>query len=113
MQVDESIKAYRIKAGMKHSVQNTGENEFYMVSFLVERKAEVPETPKMQAEKHFPEIIGTNLQDVLETYKWGEWYPITDNGITVTGFWNGDKGTPNPEIYELDGRGVYVKRSVV
>ncbi len=49
-------------------------------------------TPKMLAENHFPEIIGINLEYALDTYDWEGWNPITDNGITVTGFWDKSKG---------------------
>ena len=34
--VDESIKTYRFKAGVKHTLQNIGEREFYLCAFLSE-----------------------------------------------------------------------------
>jgi dTDP-4-dehydrorhamnose 3,5-epimerase-like enzyme len=34
--VDENIKTYRFKAGVKHTVQNIGEREFYLCAFLAE-----------------------------------------------------------------------------
>ena len=34
--VDESVKTYRFKAGVKHIVQNIGEQEFYLCAFLTE-----------------------------------------------------------------------------
>ena len=45
VQIDESIKTYRIKAGIKHTVQNIGENEFYLISFLTGRKPDPQITP--------------------------------------------------------------------
>lgn len=67
-------------------------------------------TPKMLAKNHFPDIIGINLEYALDTYDWEGWNPMTDDEITVTGFWNKRKGIADPEIYELDDRGVYVSR---
>ena len=34
--VDESVKTYRFKAGVNHTVQNIGEREFYLCAFLIE-----------------------------------------------------------------------------
>jgi hypothetical protein len=56
-------------------------------------------TPKMPAKNHFPDIIGINLEYALDAYDWEGWNPMTDNGITVTGFWDKSKGpqiTPVP-----------------
>lgn len=33
-----------------------------------------------------------------------------DDGIMVTGFWDKRKGIPDPEVYEIDERGVYVRK---
>ena len=68
-------------------------------------------TPKMLAKNHFPDIIGINLEYALDTYDWEGWNPMTDNGITVTGFWDKSKGIPDTDEYALDARGVYVKKS--
>jgi len=35
---------------------------------------------------------------------------MTDNGITVTGFWDKPKGVPDPKLCELDERGLYVRK---
>ncbi len=32
--VDETIKTYRFRAGIKHTVKNIGDNEFYLFAFL-------------------------------------------------------------------------------
>ena len=34
--VDENVKTFRFKAGVKHTVQNIGESEFYLCAFLTE-----------------------------------------------------------------------------
>lgn len=67
-------------------------------------------TPKMLAENHFPDIIEINLEYALNTYDWQNWHPISGNGITVTGFWNKSEGQPDPDIFQLDERGVYIRR---
>lgn len=66
-------------------------------------------TPKMMAENHFVEIMGINLEYALETYNWHGWYLLSDNGITVTGFGNKSEGVPNPDLFQLDERGVYIR----
>ena len=79
-------------------------------------------TPKMLAKNYFADIMGINIQYALEIYDWQGFYPMTDNGITVTGFWDKSKGicrlrrlqkgekSIDPEVYELDEQGVYVKK---
>jgi len=48
--------------------------------------------PEMLAKNYFADIMGINLEYALEAYDWQDWYPMTDNGITVTGFWDKSKG---------------------
>jgi len=67
-------------------------------------------TPKMPAKNYSPDIIGINLEYALEAYDWEGWTPMTENGVTVAGFWDKTKGIPNTDEYELDERGVYVKK---
>ena len=61
-------------------------------------------TPKMLAKNYFADIMGINLEYALEAY------PMTDNGITVNGFWDKRKGVPDPKVYKLDERGLYVRK---
>ena len=89
-----------------HTVYNIGDKEFYLVSFLTKSKTDLPETPKMPAKNYFADIMGTNLEFALETYDWKDWHPMTDNGLTVAGFWDSRGHKPVPEGYELDKRGV-------
>ena len=49
-------------------------------------------TSKMLAKNYFVDIMGINLEYALEAYEWQDWYPMTDNGIMVTGFWDKSKG---------------------
>ena len=65
----------------------------------------------MLAKNYFADIMGINLEYALETYEWEGWNPMTDDGITVTGFWDKRKGIPNPEVYEPDARGVYERKA--
>ena len=55
-------------------------------------------------------MMGTNIKNALEAYGGQGWHPMTDNGITVTAFWDKPKGVPDPKLYELDERGLYVKK---
>ncbi len=50
-------------------------------------EGEVPMNPslKMQGEKHLSEIIGTNIRHAFENYEWDNAYPISEDGITVSG----------------------------
>ncbi len=64
-------------------------------------------TPKMLAKNYFADIMGINLEHALEAYDWEGWNPMTDNGITVTGFWDKSKGIrrlPQYHLPELQGR---------
>ena len=65
---------------------------------------------KMFAENYFPDIIGINLEYALAAYDWEGWHPMTDDGITVAGFWDKRKGIPDPKAYKFDERGLYVKK---
>lgn len=58
-------------------------------------------TPIMRAENHFADIAGSNIDYALKTYDWQNWHPISDNGVTVTGFWNKSEGQPDPDIFQL------------
>ena len=69
-------------------------------------------TPKMLSKNYFADIMGINLEFALEAYDWEGWYPMTDDGVTVTGFWDQRQGVPDPEVYELDGRGIYVRKGL-
>jgi len=67
-------------------------------------------TPKMLAKNYFADIMGINLEYALEVYDWQGFYPMTDDGNTVTGFWDKRKDVPDSKIYELDERGLYVRK---
>ncbi len=47
---------------------------------------------KMFAKNYFPDIIGINLEYALDPYDWEGWNPMTDDGVTVTSFWDKSKG---------------------
>ena len=59
-------------------------------------------TPKMLARNHFPDIVGINLEYALKTYEWKDIYPMTDNKMTVTGFWDKKRDLQMPEGYVMD-----------
>lgn len=69
-------------------------------------------TPKMLAKNYFADIMGINLEFALEAYDWEGWHPMTDDKVAVKGFWDQRKGVADPEVYELDGRGIYVRKGL-
>ena len=64
---------------------------------------------KMFARNYPAEIFGDNLQYVLEEYEWEDFYPMTDNNITVTGLWDPRKTPDMPAGYVMDETGRYLK----
>ena len=76
-------------------------------------KAPTQKTLKMLAKNHFADIAGINLQYALETYEWEGWRPITDDGVTVAGFWDSSKSPEVPQEYILDESEKYLKKIVL
>lgn len=64
---------------------------------------------KMFARNYPAEIFSINIHHVLDEYEWEEFYPMTDNNITVTGFWDPRKTPDMPEGYVMDETGRYLK----
>ncbi len=48
----------------------------------------------------------------LEAYKWEERRSLTDDGVTVAGFWDSEKTKEFPTGYEMDASGQYLKRAL-
>ena len=46
---------------------------------------------------------------MLDEYEWEEFYPMTDDNITVTGFWDPRKTADIPSGYMLDRSKRYLK----
>ena len=67
--------------------------------------------PKPIAKNYFADMIGINLKHTLETYEWEEWRPLTDDGTTVSGFWNSGRTKEPPAGYVMDVSGRYLKRA--
>lgn len=76
-------------------------------------KAPAQKIPKMLAKNYFADIAGINLQYALETYEWKGWRPITDDGVTVAGFWDSSKGPEVSQGYIADVSQKYLKRIVL
>ena len=64
---------------------------------------------KMSARKHSPEVFATNIDYALEEFEWKDFYPITDDDITVTGLWDPLKMPEKPAGYVMDESGRYLK----
>lgn len=68
-----------------------------------------PHTPLPPASHYFADLVGTNLAHALATYAWGDWRPLTDDGVTIAGFWQDDRGK-GPVGYVLGENGRYLRR---
>lgn len=64
---------------------------------------------KMFARSYPAEIFGINLRHVLNEYEWVDFYPMTDDNITVTGFWDPRKTPDIPAGYAMDESKRYLK----
>jgi UDP-N-acetylmuramyl pentapeptide phosphotransferase/UDP-N-acetylglucosamine-1-phosphate transferase len=65
---------------------------------------------KMIAKNHMPDIAGINLEHALKTYQWDRLKPMTDDGVTVTGFWDENDDRDLPDGYVMDANSEYLKR---
>ena len=65
------------------------------------------DTPLPPASNYFADLVGTNLAHALTAYAWGDWRPLTDDGATIAGFWNGAGGEAGPAGSVLGGNGRY------
>ena len=68
-------------------------------------------TGKMFAKNHLADIIGINLQYALRTYEWVDITPMSDDGLTVSGFWDKKDYVDFPEGYVMDDSGDFLTRS--
>jgi len=64
---------------------------------------------KMHARSYPAEIFGINLRHVLDEYEWVDFYPMTDDNILVTGFWDPCKTPDIPAGYVMDESKRYLK----
>ncbi len=108
-EVAESVKVlFKKKRG------NFRKEDFITVAGLLRfdahQKKPSRKIPKPVAKNYFAEIVGTNLMHTLETYGWGKWFPLTEDGVTVSGFWDSEKAKVPPVGYEMDSSGKYLKR---
>jgi hypothetical protein len=106
--------AESVKALFKKKRGNFRKDDFITVAGLLgfdaHQKKPSRKIPKPIARNYFSEIIGTNLKHTLETYEWGKWRPLTEDGRTVSGFWDSEKDKEPPIGYAMDWSGRYLKR---
>lgn len=81
-----------------------------LLGFDAREKMLFPKAPKPIARNYFADIIGTNLKHTLDCYDWEECCPLTDDGVTVSGFWDSKKSKDLPAGYRMDASGQYLKR---
>jgi len=80
-----------------------------LLGFTAHQKEPSRKIPRPIARNYFADIIGPNLKHALEAYKWGEWRPLTDDGVTVSGFWDSRRSKKPPAGYEINASGKYSK----
>lgn len=66
-------------------------------------------TLKPLADNNLADLHGVNLAHALEVYDWQTWRPVTDDGITISGFWRIFGELDWPAGYELDASGRYLQ----
>jgi hypothetical protein len=66
---------------------------------------------KPRGENYLPDIIGTNLQNALDSYDWHTHVPMTQDGAVVSGFWVREKEKELPEGYEMEAEGRFLRRA--
>lgn len=81
-----------------------------LLGFEAWPQSSAPDTPLPQASNYFADLVGTNLAHALTAYAWGDWLPLTDDGATIAGFWNGAGGEARPAGYVLGENGRYWQR---
>jgi len=81
-----------------------------LMGFHAVEKMESDSVLKPKAENYLPDIIGTNLQYVVEAYEWNTHVPMTEDGVIVSGFW--DRGIEGeiPAGYEMEAGGRFLKK---
>jgi len=71
------------------------------------RKSDKP--LKMYARNYPADICGIDVHWALDEYEWEEFCPMSDDNITVTGFWDPRKTPDIPSGYVLDESKRYLK----
>jgi len=75
-------------------------SRFRLNRLLIEKEIKSSKTrTKMFAGNYFPDIIGIYLEYALDECDWEGWKQMSNDGITVTGFWDKNKGGPDPNEY--------------
>jgi hypothetical protein len=82
-----------------------------LLGFEAREKMSASKALKPIARNYFADIIGINLKHTLECYEWQEWRPLTDDGVTVSGFWDSKKTKEPPAGYAMDASRKYLKRA--
>lgn len=77
------------------------------LGFTAHPRPHLEDSPLPIAANHIPDLIGVNLEHALTTYLWSSLRPLSDDGVTVSGVWQGgDHSEEAPSGYVLseDGR---------
>jgi hypothetical protein len=74
------------------------------------RQTSLP-TPRPLASNALADLLGVNLAHALAIYDWAGWRPLTDDGVTIAGFWNPAQTPEPPEGYVLDASSQFLRRA--
>lgn len=106
--------AEKVKKWFRDELGQFREEDFVAVAdylgFDAYRKTEPGKQLKPVAENYFPDIIGRNLRYAVETFEWEAHIPMTDDGLIVSGFWDGSEGEDIPDGYEIASKGRFLIR---
>ena len=80
------------------------------LGFHAYAKTSPGEQPKPAAENYLADIIGTNLEHVLQAYEWHTHLPMTEDGFIVSGFWDRGQEQVLPPGYEMEVGGRFLRK---
>ena len=81
-----------------------------LLGFEARPAATAPASPRPIASNYLPDLVGINLQHALATYAWGDWRPLSDDGVTISGFWDTAQVAAPPAGYVMAQDGRYLHR---
>lgn len=82
------------------------------LGFTVHPPRHLEDSPLPIAANHIPDLIGVNLEHALTTYLWGSLRPLSDDGVTVSGVWQGDHSGEAPSGYVLSEDGRWWRKAI-
>lgn len=82
-----------------------------LLGFYAYAQGDTAEASQPLAANYFADLVGTNLAHALTTYAWGDWLPLTDDGVTIVGFWREHGEQEWPTGYVMGETGSYLQHT--